>query len=359
MRPKSLALLALAAGCGLIASIGISQVIDSNKKNAPAETMPIYVALHNINLGDPVDEGMISLQEWPKDKVPVGAIDNWELLENRRPRATIFAGEPILDGKLLPKGQSNDPISAIPKNHRLKTIMVDARRSAAGLLSPGDRVDIQLFVKRDQRNGIPHAFTKTILQNIRVFAVDQTVQRAANGEESRDVAKTVSVILTPTQANKVTLAENLGEISLIPRNPDDEKTVEDAELTSEDLFSSSTHGDRRTEQNADEPAPRADSPTASPSGPGFFGMLQGALSNAASAAQGIDAPTRRMKIIYPDKVDVVEFTASGEPIAPETNSGSSEVLAPPADLTGATDDTDNKTTEEATPNPFPFDLRRK
>ena len=95
MSPKSLVLLAIALGCGLVASIAISQVIDSNNKNQVAvETTPIYVAMQNINLGDPVDDSMVSLQEWPKDKVPVGAITTWEDIEDRRPRTAIFQGEP-------------------------------------------------------------------------------------------------------------------------------------------------------------------------------------------------------------------------------------------------------------------------
>src|SRR4051812_3118681 len=74
MRPKSLLLLALALGCGLVASIGISQVMDrNNSPHTKLETVPIYVALHNINLGDPIDAKMLSLQEWPKDKVPKAA----------------------------------------------------------------------------------------------------------------------------------------------------------------------------------------------------------------------------------------------------------------------------------------------
>ena len=70
MRPKSLILLALALGCGLVASIGISQVMEHNSKpGAKLETVPIYIAVHNINLGDTIDEKMVSYQEWPKDKV--------------------------------------------------------------------------------------------------------------------------------------------------------------------------------------------------------------------------------------------------------------------------------------------------
>jgi pilus assembly protein CpaB len=104
MRPKSLVLLALALGCGLVASIGISQVLDGSNKPAAVETAPIYVALKNINVGDPLDEKMVSLEEWPKDKVPVGAITKWEDLVERRPRSNIYQGEPLLDSKLLAKG---------------------------------------------------------------------------------------------------------------------------------------------------------------------------------------------------------------------------------------------------------------
>src|SRR5262249_32960869 len=154
----------LALGCGLVASIGISQVMDRNRGQAAAvETKPIYVAIHNINLGDPIDDKLVALQEWPKDKIPPGAISQLQDLEGRRPRATIIQGEPILDAKLLAPGQLADPITAIPKGYRLKTISVDAQKSAAGLLSPGDRVDVQLFIKRDQQNGIDAAKTKVIL----------------------------------------------------------------------------------------------------------------------------------------------------------------------------------------------------
>jgi pilus assembly protein CpaB len=149
MRPKSLILLALALGCGLVASIGISQVLDSSNRPVAVETAPIYVALRNINVGDPLTETMVALEEWPKDKVPVGAVTTWEALEARRPRTNIYQGEPILDGKLLAKGQTNDPIQGVPAGMRLKTISVDARKSAAGLLSPGDRVDMQIYINRN------------------------------------------------------------------------------------------------------------------------------------------------------------------------------------------------------------------
>ena len=309
MRPKSLLLLALAGGCGLVASIGISQVMDSNAQRGPAlETAPIYVALHNINLGDPIDPTMVSLMEWPKDKIPPGAITQLEDLEGRRPRTNIIQGEPVLDAKLLAQGEYADPIAQLPANYRLATISVNAEKSAAGLLSPGDRVDIQLFVNRNDRAGIDVPTTKVILQNIRVYAVEQAVQRSADGGEARTIPKTVSLVVTPEQASKIDLAQNLGALSLIPRNPNDEATVSAVEVTADDLFSDvGAKNDREKEQNRDENEKDA---TGRKQGGGFFSGLVGMMRQAAE-----ERPPFEMELVLADEVSVLEFDAStGKPL---------------------------------------------
>jgi pilus assembly protein CpaB len=314
MRPKSLLLLALALGCGLVASIGISQVMDRNgHSQAKIETVPIYVAIHNINLGDPIDAKMLSLQEWPKDKVPKGAISTLEELQGRRPRAAIIEGEPILEGKLLDKGQIADPIRSITKGMRLYTIKVDAEKSAAGLLGPGDRVDVQLFVRKDSRTNIETAKSKVILQNVRVFAVDQLVQRAAEGGEERSVAKTISLLLKPEQASRLSLAAQIGEISLIPRNPDDEEQAATPETTVDDLLTSNEMNSRAKEQGESKHA--ADEHNAS----------NGLLSAVRAAAS---KPPFRMEIVEAQGVREVLFDAeTGRPIHP-TNDAPGPTLQP-------------------------------
>jgi pilus assembly protein CpaB len=343
MRPKSLILLALALGCGLVASIGISQVLDSkNGQVAVVETMPIYVALQNINLGDPIDDTMVSLEAWPKSKIPIGAITTWEELEERRPRAVIFEGEPLMDGKLLPKGQRHDPIAGIPEGMRLKTVSVDARKSAAGLLSPGDRVDMQIFVHRNDNENIPHPFTKTFLQNIRVYAVDQTVQRGIDGTQARTVAKTVSLLVTPQQANRITTAENLGDISLIPRHPDDDLIVEDWDTDSSDIFARSDSNSREDEQKSSE----EDDPSGLPA------VLQTEFDRLASDFES----AFEMKIIYPTEVSKVRFhNETGEPLEAVEDSLTSFPGLPvaPAPAVGG------ESESEPAADDFPIDLNRK
>lgn len=358
MRPKSLVLLALALGCGLVASIGISQVLDGTKP-AAVETSPIYVALKNINVGDPVTEQTVSLEEWPTDKIPVGAVSKWDDLEERRPRSTIYQGEPILDSKLLGKGQTNDPIKGVPKGMRLYTVSVDARKSAAGLLSPGDRVDLQIYAARNEREGINAPFTKIFMQNLRVYAVDQTIDKSSDGEEARNVARTVSLIVTPAQASKITLAENLGEVSLIPRNPDDEAVVDDSEQGAAELLGIGSANNREMEQKAEDKGETA-------SGPGLKSLIEQAMSGAmAQAAQAAQAsagasvkPPWQMTIIYPNEVARVEFSASGEPLdsgSPMLPAAASTFVAP----TPAPAPAEEEPAAADSPIPFPIDLQRK
>ena len=329
MRPKSLILLALALGCGLVASIGISQVMDRNGEQVVGyDTTSIYVALHNINLNDPIDAEMVSLQEWPTDKVPQGAITRLEELENRRPRTAIIAGEPLLEAKLLAQGEVHDPIGEIPPGMRLKTISVDAEKSAAGLLSPGDRVDMQLFVNRNPGAGINVARTRVILQNIRIYAVDQTVQRAADGGEGRTIAKTVSLLLTPDQANKVALAEQIGELNLIPRSPDDEATIVDLEISFDELMGDkSQKNTRRQEQGREENGQKK--------GGGFFGDLMVAMKRSVE-----EQPPAVMVILEADEMREVQFDPlTGRPMFDSSDSSSRRrsggVPAQPASTTSA------------------------
>ncbi|MEM1303696.1 MAG: Flp pilus assembly protein CpaB [Planctomycetota bacterium] len=344
MKPKSLLLLALALGCGLVASIGISQVMDQNGRGPTMETAPIYVALHNIKVGDPIDGGMVSLQEWPKDKIPPGAITQLENLEGRRPRTNIIAGETILDGKLLAPGEFADPLTHITPGMRLVTISVDAEKSAAGLLSPGDRVDVQWYVNRDERNGIMSATTKILLQDVRVFAIEQAVQRAADGGEARNIPKTVSLEVSTEQAAKIALAEAHGELSLIPRSPTDNATAA-AEVTLDDIMSDGSDKNSREE----EQGVTAERPAEQKEGNGFFGDIFAMMRQAAE-----DRPPFEMEIIRAGERSTMAFDpTTGKPLRPVDDDEESFVSRRAVDTAGAAsaDDSDVGELED-----FPIDF---
>ncbi|HUY36945.1 MAG TPA: Flp pilus assembly protein CpaB [Pirellulales bacterium] len=246
MRPKSIVLLILALGCGLVASIGINQVMANRRATVEVvgtETTPIYVALADIAMGDPLTLQSLKLEEWPKDKVQPGALGNLEDVEGRRCRVKIFAGEPILEPKLLAKGETQtNATDLIPKGFRVVAVNVNAVSSASGLIQPGDRVDLLVHVKADPNRGIPSDLTRTFLQNVKVFAIDDKFTRPEEGETSITV-KTILLLITPEQCELVMLATKLGEIQLVMRSSNDDLNVDTAGVGAKELLSGKSPGD--------------------------------------------------------------------------------------------------------------------
>ncbi len=226
MRAKSIFLLLLALGCGLVASIGITQVMATRHPAGPAtvETEAIFVAMKDIAMGDPLTAQMVKLEPWPKDKVPAGALTRLEDIEGRRPKGPIPAGSPIVDNLLLGKGITEAGAgAAIPPGFRVVPVKVDPVMGSANMMRPSDRVDVLVHVKQDPAKGIPKTFTRTILQDIKVFAVNDQFDVASAGGDKSVAAKTIWLLVTPEQAQTVMLATELGQVRLVMRSPMDKE----------------------------------------------------------------------------------------------------------------------------------------
>jgi pilus assembly protein CpaB len=255
MRAKSMALLMLALGCGLVASIGITQVMakrNSEPTGPTGDTLPVFVAVKDVSLGDSLTAEMIKQEPWPKDRVPPGAISKIEDVEGRRTRQKLFAGEPILENKLLGKGSSSQGASSvIPKGYRVVSVKVDSV-SGSGLILPGDRVDVLVYLLGNTQKDIFETSTRTVLQDIKVFAVNDVVDLESKDAKEKSIsAKTISLLVTPAQAAKVTLACEMGKIRLVMRGPEDSSHVEDSVAKPEELLGRSMNSNR-TKENAPE-----------------------------------------------------------------------------------------------------------
>ncbi len=262
MRGKSLALLVLALGCGLVASIGVTQVISKRHTDAAApsvETQSIFVALADIGLGEPLTAQVLKLEPWPKGKVPEGAFTKIEDIEGRRARTRLFAGEPIIERKLLKQGETSGGVSPlIPKGLRVVTVKVDRVSGTGGLILPGDRVDVVVFLAGSRQGGVAEPTTRTVLQDIRVFAVNDQFHLDTDGADKRSIpnAQTVSLLVTPGQAQKVMLAGEMGQIRLVLRSPEDDEQATLATATAQDILGGANIGirDRETLMEAESPA---------------------------------------------------------------------------------------------------------
>jgi len=314
MRAKSMALLMLALGCGLVASIGITQVMarrNTEPSGPAAETVPIFVAVKDIPLGEPLSAAMVKQEPWPKDRVPTGALSNIEDVEGRRIRQRLFAGEPILENKLLSKGSSAQGASAvIPIGYRVVSVLVDSV-SGSGLILPGDRVDVLVYLVSNSQNTIAETSTRTVLQDVKVFAVNDVVDMEKEGKDKSITAKTISLLVTPAQAAKVTLASEMGKIRLVMRGPEDNAHAEDASAKPEELLGHSAYSDRNKEAADSKKTDKTDNKSS------FLDLLS-QIKAKAPVKQTPEPPSTiswTMRILQPNGINDVVLESDNLPAA--------------------------------------------
>ena len=357
MRPKSLVLLMLALGCGLVASIGISQVMD-RKNQQPlqaGETEAIFVAMKDIGFGDPLNMQVLKLEPWPKHLIPAGALSKIEDVEGRLAGARFVAGEPVLEAKLMGNGEGSGPAVAIPRGYRVVSVQVDAVSSIGSLIKPGDRVDLLVYVNRNPSSGITEAGTKTILQDVKVFAVNEQWRRPEDQNEESIAAKTVSLLVTPAQAEKVTLATEMGKVRLVLRSPEDDAgDVATGGTVVSDIFASASEKADRDREGSNEPRKPEDNT--------FLSWLEGQKAKQSLPTEvAIGTPeTFVMELLTGNEMRTVPFrkengtarwqVADGGFIPSQTEPATVDPIAPPVDeATPAPEDTDKGQRSEASP----------
>jgi len=229
MRPKSLILLALALGCGLVASIGISQVMEKNRGEAKdLETEAIYVAAKDLREGDKLTEEMVVLEQKPKAAVPPGSISLPADFLGKRVRIETLKGEPISKNKIADKLSDRE----IPPQYTTVTVAVDAVSIQGGLIKPRDIVDVLCVFTKNPSLGVTDTGVKTVSRRIEVWAIDNQYRRGDSNEEGA-IGKVVTLLVTKKQAKQVTLAAEIGKIRLVQKPLDasnDEESNDDQEL---------------------------------------------------------------------------------------------------------------------------------
>jgi pilus assembly protein CpaB len=257
MRPKSFAILLLALGCGLVASLGIMHMVRRGSAPEPLNGGGVYVASTDVGMGEQLSEQVLRLESWPTGKIPTGAISRLEDVDGRRTRARLYPGEPILEDKLFAKGvNSHGAAAMITKGFRVVPVKVDAVTGGSSLILPGDTVDVMIHLVRDPGREIPETVTRTILQDVKVFAVNDVLNTEREKEGSKSiVAKTISLLVTPDQAAKVMLATQLGNVSLVLRSPEDDKMAVAAQAKPSDLLGAVAKNDREKDSPGETTKP--------------------------------------------------------------------------------------------------------
>ena len=159
----------------------------------------------------------------PLDSVPSGAIhdtaDDRTKLRGSLVRKNLDAGSPVTSENVLRPRDRGFLASVLAPNSRAISIKVDAESGVSGLIRPGDYVDVVLTQVVEKTDVARRALSETLLQNVRIIAIDQDIVQGggANNATAAKVAQTVSLQLAPEQVKKITVAKNLGTLSLAMR----------------------------------------------------------------------------------------------------------------------------------------------
>ena len=242
MKPARLAVLGIA-----ILSGGAAALMMSGGSPPPPPPPPpvvqmpnmsnVLVAASDVPMGQTVRPPDLRWQPWPAEMVPAGYIkrsQNPGALEETVgsiARSNFLSGEPIRREKLIKADGSGFMSAILPSGMRAVAISIDTRgaTSAGGFVLPNDRVDVLRTYRDDDASrsggGDVH-LTETILTNIRVLAIGQNVQER-NGEKVV-TGETATLELTPSQAEYVTLAQKIGQLSLVLRSLADAQRADEA-----------------------------------------------------------------------------------------------------------------------------------
>ena len=185
----------------------------------------VLIATRSLPVGTIIDAEAFRYQPWPEGLVQpayyirgAGGVDPRSLI-GTVVRTEITAGQPVTQGSIVRPGERGFLAAALGPGMRAVTVPVSATSGVAGFVFPGDRVDIVLTQEVTGGEGPPLRASETIIRNIRVLAVDQRI--TARDEEGNQIARnnsTVTFEATPKLAEKIAVAQTIGQLSLSLRS---------------------------------------------------------------------------------------------------------------------------------------------
>jgi pilus assembly protein CpaB len=235
MKAARLVVLGVAVAAGGIAAF----LAASNKEAAPPpppppvaiETVDVLVAKSDLSRGQVIEAADIGWQTWPAAAANSGFIKKSE--QPNAPeqftgavvRVGMLSGDPIRGPYVVMAKGSGFMAAVLPSGMRASAIDISPETSAGGFVLPDDRVDVVL-TRRDKsaekQTGVEKFVSETILRNIRVLAIDQTIEDK-NGVKTV-LGKTATLEVTEPQAETLNLSHQVGTISLTLRSIRDSQT---------------------------------------------------------------------------------------------------------------------------------------
>jgi len=211
--PRGTIFLIAAVAAGLVATFGIHRYVSVKTRVVGVPTRQVFIATADISPGTAISGQSVKAEPRPQEFIPPNSAATMREIEGRVVKAPIYKGNPILLSMLAPEGTAAGLSGILEDGKRALTVKVDEVAGVAGFIHPGDRVDVlvDLSLKAQSEH-----FSKTILHDISVLSTGQIWEQ--KGDNKPMVVNTVTLELTPEEAELLNLASNEGKIRLALRN---------------------------------------------------------------------------------------------------------------------------------------------
>lgn len=215
MKSKSIFLMAVSLGFGLVAAIGITQVMGRNNQPVavPEEPkLPILVAVQDIDIDAELTPEMFVQEEWPARLVGEGVATTFEDIEGMVTRARIGKKQTLNLSNLLDKTKLRE--KRIPVGYKVIGIKMGGDDHLDGLLEAGDLVDIMVVARGNRGAG---SSAKTFLRKVRVWSIGSKTKKDVEQSSSAKGSTVVGLLVTEKQAERIILAEKIADLKLAMR----------------------------------------------------------------------------------------------------------------------------------------------
>ena len=234
-RNRLIVIALVAVGLAAFVSFSIYRIMRVAVGNkAGVATTTVVVAAADLPVGTKLEESDLRLAQYPASDLPPGAFTAISQVVGRGVVVPVVKNEVVLDQKLAAESAGAGLPSLIPTGFRAVSVKVNDVISVAGFVTAGTRVDVILTGNPEKTNDPANITTATVLSNVQVLAAGQKLQKNDQGEPQQ--VTVITLLGTPEDAQKLTLASTEGRIQLSLRNPLDTGADKVAVLKNASLY---------------------------------------------------------------------------------------------------------------------------
>lgn len=227
------------------------------RPTAQARTTRVLVAARDLQIGTLIRDVDLSTGEWV-GPLPKGALISKDAAVGRGVVAELYQGEPILDTRLAAAGSGGGMAATIRPGMRACAVRVDDVVGVGGFVLPGMRVDVLVSGTGPGTTPVDGPKVKTLLQNIEVLSAGSNIQKDNEGKPIN--VPIVNLLVTPEQAELLSLASNQTKIQLVLRNPLDTETPKTPSIAMASVFSEGNAPVKPKPVVLKKPAPEVEKP---------------------------------------------------------------------------------------------------